>query len=204
MHISVNLAIAPGYENDWSKVFVTVVDITERKIAEKRLEYLSNHDPLTGLANRSLFYDRLSHALDIAKRESQKLAVLFIDLDSFKSINDTYGHDYGDRLLHEIAIRITQSVRSCDTVARIGGDEFTIILENINSQNDADVVANKIIQNLKEPFLISEQHIIINCSIGISLFPENGSSVEILLKNADNAMYLSKQHPSSYSHFYEI
>ena len=167
MYIALNLAIAPGFDESWSKVFVTVSDITKRKSEEKRLEYLSTHDSLTGLANRLLFYDRFEHALAIAKRKLQKLAILFIDLDKFKLINDTYGHNYGDLLLKEIAQRLENSIRNCDTIARIGGDEFTVILENICNKKDAKFVADKIINIFNKPFQILGEEISITCSIGI-------------------------------------
>jgi diguanylate cyclase (GGDEF)-like protein len=147
---------------------------------------------LTDLPNRSLFLDRLNQNLKQSKRYGRKFALLFIDLDGFKSVNDTLGHDAGDELLKKTGKRIVDCVREADTVARIGGDEFTVILSSITSVDDAQTVAQKIINTLSTPFKIKDQEAQIGASIGISAYPDNGMDAEILLKNADDAMYRAK------------
>lgn len=177
-------------------------DITARKKSEERLRYLATHDPLTDLPNRDLFQDRLNHALARARRTRKEAAVLLLDLDDFKAINDTLGHSIGDRLLQIVAKRLKACLRKSDTVARIGGDEFTFILEQIPNTNVCVVVAKKIHQALAAPFLIGDHKISISASIGISIFPDHGLDPETLLSNADSAMYLSKNTGNSYT-FYE-
>lgn len=183
-------------ENDMGEVINYVgmlSDITERKQTEKRLQYLATHDPLTDLPNRTLFYDRLSHALTKAKRESRYVAVMFLDLDGFKSVNDTFGHEKGDHMLQIVAERLKSCLRGSDTVARLSGDEFTLCLEAISSPGDATLIAEKIITTLPEPMHVEGQEFSITTSIGISFFPLDGDSAESLVKNADAAMYLAKK-----------
>jgi len=139
------LSIAPEYENTWEKVFVSVIDITERKNNESYLEYLSTHDQLTGVANRSLLYDRLNHALSHAKRDKKMIAVFFLDLDGYKSINDRFGHLTGDQLLIQIANRLSANLRESDTVSRFGGDEFILVLENVNGVEAIKPITEKIL-----------------------------------------------------------
>jgi diguanylate cyclase (GGDEF)-like protein len=174
-------------------------DISERVQAEKalreskdKLRFLASHDPLTHLPNRFLFDERLAHALSWAKRASQQVAILFMDLDGFKSVNDTFGHSKGDQLLQEAAERLQDCMRESDTVARSGGDEFTIILENVAQAEDVVLVAKKIIACFQEPFFVDGNSTRITTSIGISLYPQDGEDGEILLKNADKAMYNAK------------
>lgn len=165
----------------------------ERKRAEAHLHFMATHDPLTLLPNRSLFLDRLQHATSLAKRNQHHLAVLFLDLDGFKTVNDTYGHEIGDRLLQAIAERFHQNLRACDTVARISGDEFAFILENISNEHNASIVAEKILKNAAQPFHLDGHSIRITTSIGISLYPEDGNEPLELLRCADAAMYKAKQ-----------
>ncbi len=167
-------------------------DITERKRMEQQLEHLAHYDALTSLPNRVLFSDRLQQALALVKRNGNHLAVMFIDLDRFKPINDTYGHGVGDLLLQEVAKRIKGSVRESDTVARIGGDEFIALLQNIKEGRDAKAVAEKIRYALNEPFDIAGQSLGISSSIGIAVFPEHGRDEIELCRNADSAMYKAK------------
>ncbi len=168
-------------------------DITQRKEAENLIWRQANYDALTDLPNRTLFTDRLSQAMRTSKREQNPLAVMFIDLDHFKWVNDNLGHEAGDKLLQETAKRLNTSVRDSDTVARLGGDEFTIILLQIDTISDVKIIAKRILDNFSEPFMINNQEIGIGASIGISFFPEHGDDVENLLKNADIAMYQAKE-----------
>jgi diguanylate cyclase (GGDEF)-like protein/PAS domain S-box-containing protein len=170
----------------------SLVDITERKSAEDRVEFLAYYDSLTNLPNRALMHDLLSNSLAVAKRERQKLAVLHLDIDSFKIINDCLGHSRGDELLQGVARRLQAGAREEDTVARLGGDEFLVALGPINSAADAAIVAERIAQDLEPPFNLNGNSLTITCSIGISVFPEHGTDVETLIKNADAAMYASK------------
>jgi diguanylate cyclase (GGDEF)-like protein/PAS domain S-box-containing protein len=168
-------------------------DITERMSAEEQLRYLATHDMLTRIPNRSLFYDRLGHALELTRRNNHQMGVLFLDLDGFKNINDTFGHIRGDQVLEMVAARLKTTIRRSDTVARFGGDEFSIILERIRSSGDATTVANKILEAISRPFLIEHREVKLHASIGISISPEDGFDPEILLKKADAAMYRAKQ-----------
>jgi diguanylate cyclase (GGDEF)-like protein/PAS domain S-box-containing protein len=175
-------------------------DITELKQAEEELRrnqlslhHLAHHDPLTGLPNRLLLIDRLQQSIAKAKRAKQALAVLFIDLDNFKEINDSLGHTVGDQLLMAMAHRMHQNLRDEDTAARLGGDEFTVILEELEDDQYAPLVAEKLINAFKQPLALDEHEITISLSIGISLFPQHGEDTETLLRNADAAMYKTKK-----------
>ena len=168
-------------------------DMVRRKSYQMALYHSANFDKLTELPNRALFLDRLDQNLKQSERYQRKFALLFVDLDGFKSVNDTLGHDAGDALLIKTAERLHDCVREADTVARIGGDEFTVILSTIASVDDARTVAKKIIAALSKPFSIGDQKAQIGASIGISVFPENGTDTETLLKRADDAMYTAKK-----------
>lgn len=201
-------------ETDEITVIGTAQDITERKQAERAIHQLAYYDSLTGLANRVLFKDRLSHAISYASRHHQHLATLFIDLDRFKIINDTLGHTVGDLLLTHVAERLSDSVRQSDSVsrhadhepmhalARLGGDEFTILLTALPQPEDAGRVARRILESLAHPFSIEGHEIFISASIGISIFPSDGSTVEALLKNADTAMYHAKEQGRNNCQYY--
>jgi diguanylate cyclase (GGDEF)-like protein len=169
------------------------LDITERKRAEEQIKGLAYHDSLTGLPNRRLFQDRLSIAVAQAHRTTQRLAVLFLDLDRFKPVNDTLGHAAGDRLIQDVAERLRTCLREGDTVARLGGDEFTLLLPGLAQMVDAARVAEKVLETLRVPFLIEGQELFVTASLGISLYPEDGRDVDSLVKNADAAMYRAKQ-----------
>jgi diguanylate cyclase (GGDEF)-like protein/PAS domain S-box-containing protein len=168
-------------------------DITYRKLAEEELRKLANFDSLTQLPNRSLFMDRLHHAMEVAKRNKTKFALMFLDLDHFKNINDSMGHSAGDELLKKVATRLTRCVRNVDTVSRLGGDEFTLLLENINSAEEVGKLAEKIIKRMQKSFEISGNVIKITPSIGIGLYPEDGEDIATLMKNSDLAMYSAKE-----------
>ena len=170
-----------------------VRDITERTYAEEQIKHLAYHDALTGLPNRLLFKDRLTVAISHAQREHAMLAVLFLDLDRFKVINDSLGHNIGDQLLQAVAVRVQSCVRESDTVARLGGDEFTLLVPNLSQAEDAAVVAQKLLEAIRYPFHIEGRELFATTSIGISLFPEDGVDSETLIKNADTAMYQAKE-----------
>jgi diguanylate cyclase (GGDEF)-like protein/PAS domain S-box-containing protein len=173
----------------------TSTDVTKRKRAEERAEYLATRDPLTGLPNRVLLHDRLEQGIFNAARHHAGFAFMFIDLDRFKTINDSLGHQVGDALLKRVAGRLTACVRATDTVARLGGDEFAVILENLGGDDDegAQQVAEKMIAAMGAPMLIDNQHLSTSCSIGISLYPADGKDSATLMKNADVAMYFAKE-----------
>ena len=164
-------------------------DITERKKAEETISFQALHDHLTHLPNRSLFKDRLEHSLSQAKRNGEQVGVLFIDLDRFKLVNDTYGHAEGDDLLKNVAKRLRNCVRAGDTLARQGGDEFTVLLPDLCGPENASIIAEKILDILQAPFQVKGQDFRITASIGIALYPQDGNSADVLLKNADIAMY---------------
>lgn len=169
-------------------------DITHLKQSEAQLLHLAYHDPLTGLPNRLLFDERLGHAIEQARRREEKLAVLFFDLDKFKHINDTLGHQVGDEFLEAVAQRLSDRLRKSDTLSRRGGDEFTVLAENIDGVDDAIEIAEDINSQLRKPFVLSGGHAITSaCSIGIALYPEHGEVAADLIQHADAAMYVVKQ-----------
>jgi diguanylate cyclase (GGDEF)-like protein/PAS domain S-box-containing protein len=174
-------------------VHATVVDISDRKRAEEQIEFHAYHDVLTHLPNRRLFTDRLALSITRARRSGKSLAVMFIDLDHFKTINDTLGHTAGDELLLEMSHRLTDCVREDDTVARLGGDEFTMILSELRQPEDAVGVAQKILDAVQQPMTVAGMTIELSASIGIALYPVDGIDVETLLRNADSAMYRAKE-----------
>jgi len=167
-------------------------DITQHKQAEQLIEYQANYDALTGLPNRNLFNDRLATALKVAQREQGCLALLFIDLDRFKWINDTLGHRAGDILLKQTATRLTSVLRDSDSVSRLGGDEFTVILTDLDNELDSELIAEKILEQLAQPYQLDDQEVYVTGSIGITVFPSDGETAEQLYRNADNAMYAAK------------
>lgn len=175
------------------------VDVTAHRQAEhslrdhkSRLDYMVYHDPLTGLANRSLFYDRISKILDRAKHTGDHFALVLIDLDRFKNVNDSLGHDAGDALLKVVADVLSDELRETDSVARLGGDEFVVVLEGVRSIADVELVASRILNRLSEPTRLQGHEITSTASIGISFYPRDGESIDKLLKHADIAMYRAK------------
>lgn len=168
-------------------------DITDLKESEERIIKLATRDSLTGLPNRLLFQDRLQQSIESAKRDKKSVAVLFVDLDRFKNVNDSLGHETGDRLLNEVAARMRKCIRRSDTVARLGGDEFVLCLAQLRNPADATKVAKKITESLARRFEIDGQQINTSCSIGISLYPTDAVDAGTLLRNADTAMYHAKE-----------
>lgn len=167
--------------------------VTRLKKTNEQVMHLAHHDALTGLPNRVLFYDRLNQAIARARRDNELVAILYLDLDGFKHVNDTRGHDVGDALLRDAAKRIVSCIRDSDTVARMGGDEFTVILCNGRTPESVDRVARKIIDAMDSPFLLHGKTSSVSASIGISFFPNHGDTPDELVKIADAAMYLAKQ-----------
>ena len=179
-----------------------IQDLEERKRVEQSIRHMAHHDALTGLPNRALFRDRLTHAMAQADRYHQILAVLFLDLDRFKAINDTLGHNVGDELLKLTAERLRSCIRDCDTVARLGGDEFTIIVDDIVEIQDAAVVAQKILDTISQPFNLHGHEVFISVSIGLTLYPNDDENADNLLRNADSAMYRAKEYGRNNFQFY--
>ncbi len=180
----------------------THTDISERKYSEAQISRLAHYDVLTGLPNRVLFHDRFEQELIKASRAQQAVTLMFLDLDRFKEVNDTLGHDIGDLLLQETAQRLSHSVRTADTVARLGGDEFTIILNGLQEVGVINRIAQSILGNLAEPFQLGSETLYVTASIGITIFPADAEDIETLLKNADQAMYAAKQQGRNrYSYF---
>ncbi len=189
---------------DLLKINTNLEKVIEKKEqAEKNLQYLAYHDELTGLPNKNLLVDRINQSIKISARDDQQMAILFLDLDRFKTINDSLGHIFGDKLLQEVASRLHTTLRNHDTVSRNGGDEFVIVLEKLKSYNEAVYVANKIIHSLTDSFDIHSHKIHIGASIGISVYPTDGDTPLILLRNADTAMYRAKQAGGNQLQFYD-
>ncbi len=177
-------------------------DITERKRAEERIQYLATHDTLTDLPNRLMFNQLLSHAIQAARRYKRQLAVLFIDLDRFKIINDTLGHEAGDQLLQEMAIRLKEALRAVDVVARLGGDEFVILIEEVNDVSQVTTVARNILSAVIKSLVIMDQECRVTASIGISIYPKDAKDERSLMKTADRAMYFAKEEGKNNYQFY--
>jgi diguanylate cyclase (GGDEF)-like protein/PAS domain S-box-containing protein len=178
-------------------------DITHRKAVEQRLTFLAQHDALTSLPNRVLLEDRLLHAMTRTRRNQKKLAVMFLDLDDFKKINDSFGHHAGDQLLQIVAQRLVACVRAEDTVARLGGDEFVVLLEDIGAKDDVALVAGKLLDALTQPMMLEGRQVNVASSMGISLFPGDGEVADDLIRHADLAMYSAKMQASAGYCFYD-
>ncbi|MCF6149382.1 MAG: EAL domain-containing protein [Candidatus Kuenenia sp.] len=190
-------------EWDEKEAFLIIIrDVTERKKSERRIRQLAYYDHLTGLPNKVLYLDRLKQSMSSAQRSRKILAVMYLDLDRFKTINDTLGHSAGDRLLKIVSERLVQLLRQEDTVTRIGGDEFTVLLPGLSQVKYAAVIANKILETIRQPLVLNSYEINISSSIGIAIYPNDGTDAELLLKNADLAMYHAKNQGKDNYQFY--
>ena len=186
---------------DIQGIFINYRDVSERKMVEEQLRHNALHDPLTGLANRSLLVDRIEHAIAASARRNEHLAVLFIDLDDFKSVNDLFGHAVGDQILIAAAGRIKPCLRSEDTASRLGGDEFVVLLEGVEHEGDATKIAGRMLESLNLPFVVGDRKLTIHASIGIAV-ADAPQDVHALLRNADAAMYTAKSRgPGRYEVF---
>lgn len=190
LHVSVSTV---SDDQAQTQYIISCQDINQLKQANQQMKQMALYDPLTGLANRRLLIDRLEQTIKATRRDRSKLALMFLDLDQFKRINDTLGHDAGDLLLKTVAERLRLCVREKDTVSRLGGDEFTILLTDIEDTLAATHVANQILKVLKEPIMLGQHEVIISTSIGITLAPDDGTTTETLMKNADLALYRAKE-----------
>jgi diguanylate cyclase (GGDEF)-like protein/PAS domain S-box-containing protein len=177
-------------------------DITKVKESQEKLDHLAHHDPLTALPNRLLFHDRLHHAIQRSTRGNEQLALLFIDLDRFKNVNDTLGHHIGDELLQQVAKALSSKLRDGDTLARLGGDEFIVLLEDVDGQYGASQVAEKLVAMFEQPFMVAGHELFVTCSVGVSLFPGDASDLNMLIRNADVAMYQAKARGRNGYRFY--
>jgi len=196
------ITVVKNEENQISHYVAVFADISEIKHSQQRLYELVNHDPLTGLPNRRLLNELLEHATKRAERENTKIALLFVDLDRFKNINDTLGHQVGDKLLKQAALRLSAAVRDSDTIARLGGDEFVVMMEFMGDIQDPATVAKKIIASIQDEFVIDNYELFIGASIGISIYPEDGRTADDLIKAADIAMYQVKNEGKNDYRFY--
>ncbi|MDD5460680.1 MAG: EAL domain-containing protein [Methylococcales bacterium] len=197
-------SLVPDSEGEPQYFIVQIQDISDRKHAEQQLIYIANHDPLTGLLNRVQFHNRFTQVLSSVRRHGSKLAIMFLDLDRFKLINDTLGHRIGDLLLQAISERLKSSIRSNDILARLGGDEFVALLSDIDKIESVARIAQKTIDKLTKPFSIEGNDIVITASVGISVYPDDGENSQTLLANADAAMYLAKERGKNNYQFYTM
>ena len=197
--------VREGKEGTVSNYIGITVDITDRKLNEERIQFLAQHDTLTELPNRALCMERLQQALQQAKYSDEKIAVLFIDLDRFKIINDTLGHHIGDGLLQSVARRLTQAVRSHDTVSRLGGDEFVILMRHIDDQSELKhLVEQRFIPLIRQSHIVERHELHVSCSVGIAIYPDDGSDMDELMRRADAAMYEAKTSGRDMARFYSI
>jgi len=192
-HVIVNITASRNEANNQLHYICVFSDITAQKMAEQELRYLANYDHLTNLPNRSLLLERINHAMDYSKRKNRSIALFFIDLDRFKKINDSLGHDCGDLLLKEITLRLTKALRMEDTLARIGGDEFVVLLEDFKGNSQLAHIAQDLIAEVGKPVILKGNEVSVGASIGIALYPDDAKNSDELLRNADVAMYHSKQ-----------
>ncbi len=203
-HGFVSGGILSSGDGEVRALLATVADITERKQVEEKIRHLAGHDALTGLPNRALFQDRLGQALATAERNGKQVAVLFLDLDHFKDVNDTLGHPAGDQLLVKVAERLLDCARRSDTVARFGGDEFAIIAAGADQPRGATMLAARVIESLRRPYVIDGQQLRLGTSIGITVAPVDGSDPDKLLRNADLALYRAKDHERGTHEFFDV
>ena len=192
-HVVMNISVSQNSVNNSYHYIFVMTDISAQKKAEQELRQLANYDHLTGLPNRSLLLERIKHGIEQSRRTNHTIALFFIDLDRFKQVNDSLGHDYGDLLLQEITNRLSNALREDDTIARIGGDEFVVLVEHFKSHNDLSRIAQKIIDVVEVPVKLKSTLVSVGASIGIAMYPDDSASQDELLRNADVAMYHAKQ-----------
>ena len=202
--IDVSVTISPVKNSEGKIIGASKIarDITQRKGSQERIQYLAHYDSLTGLPNRTLLADRMKIAIGNAARYSKRLALLFVDLDRFKLVNDSLGHEIGDKLLKVAAERMQSTIRHIDTISRLGGDEFIVLLSQIVAAEDAARVAEKLIAAVSEPYRIEEHELLLTASVGISIYPESGTQANSLLRNADASMYSAKESGRNRYRFY--
>ncbi|MHB1053321.1 MAG: diguanylate cyclase domain-containing protein [Thiobacillus sp.] len=193
------LVVNQALENEVNERHLLEHQLAAAEKQEKAARHVSFHDPLTGLPNRVLFNDRLEHGLAQAKRHNWTLAVMFMDLNGFKGINDTYGHDIGDSVLRAISQRLKENTRVDDTVCRHGGDEFLYVLMEVRDEGDITLITQNILKVIQEPCDVGGLELILSASIGISIFPKDGTTADSLIKKADKAMYVAKNKKSGYA-----
>jgi len=211
MHLEIAAAPLFDENNNCTRIIETQRDITEHITIQEELrkqkdvlDYKAHHDTLTGLVNKNIFEDRLEQAILTAKRNKTKVALFFIDLDKFKQINDTFGHKAGDHVLQSVSNRMKQEIREKDSLARIGGDEFTLVIENINELQDVEKSAKKLLKVIEEPILYENQTLNISASIGISIYPDDTKDIKALLKYADLSMYKAKKNNTNCIYYSQI
>ena len=200
--VEIRLRLLGNAHSDTTGFTGTLQDVTKRNESEKRIRFLAQYDPLTSLPNRALAFARLEKLIEKATTQSQNLAIIYVDLDNFKSVNDTLGHSLGDHVLRESAKRMGSSVRHDDTVARLGGDEFLILLDNLDSLERIQVVTERLLSSFKEPITLKDHEFVVTVSIGISVAPTDGINAAQLLRNADLAMYQSKRKGKNTYHYF--
>jgi len=198
-----SISLSQDDVSNTSRYVVVFSDISRMKEAEQRLEKLAHYDSLTGLPNRSLFFDRLHLALARSEQRNNRTALLFLDIDRFKTINDSFGHDVGDELLQEVANRLQGCIRPGDTISRLGGDEFTIILSDVDQPDIVQQISRKILEDLRTPIYLADRETYVSGSIGVAVYPDDGTSPNTLLKNADTAMYHVKEQGRNGVQFYD-
>jgi diguanylate cyclase (GGDEF)-like protein/PAS domain S-box-containing protein len=198
------ITTSPLLNSEWIIIGNSVIarDVTERRKMEETIKYLAHHDTLTTLPNRQFFMEFLTQGLARARRNGNKLALLFLDINGFKQVNDTYGHSCGDTLLKEVARRLKDSIRESDTVARLGGDEFTVMMPDLMQTDDVHIVLKKIQEVFESPFMLDGVAVYSATSIGVSIFPDDGESSEVIMKKADKAMYEMKESGRNSFRFY--
>lgn len=202
--IHIEFAAMPFEMEGKTAVQVVIRDVTEKKKQDAYIHYLAMHDKLTGLPNRELLADRISKAAKRRSRDNLKNAVIYLDLDGFKPINDTLGHDAGDQALKEIAVRLEDSVRGSDTAARIGGDEFVVLLEGVDSKDEIEIIANRILTKINEPLDINGYSFHVGASMGVSIYPDDSEDHGELMKMADRAMYYVKVRGKNHFEYYSV
>jgi diguanylate cyclase (GGDEF)-like protein len=193
--IPIEDSVAPIHDHEGRPTGAVIVfrDVSAARASALQMTHSAHHDFLTGLPNRMLLNDRIGQAIALAPRRKKKLALLFLDLDGFKQINDSLGHAAGDKLLQSIAKRLVDCVRGADTVSRQGGDEFVVLLSDVERSVDVGVTASRMLQAVAEPHSIDQHDVSVTASIGVSVYPDDGKDTETLIKNADTAMYRAKE-----------